>query len=208
MLTDNFFNQDAQELAKALLGKVLCVKYQDEWLKAIIIETEAYYLTDKASHSGLGFTPKRRALFMPAGTIYMYYSRGRDSLNFSAQGEGNAVLIKSGFPFDNSKTALELMQQLTPNKPIEKMCAGQTLLCQSLNLKVKDWDQKNFDSQFFYVTDVGYRPEKIIQTTRLGIAPHRDADLPYRFIDHAYAKNCTSNPLRKRVIENGGVEII
>jgi DNA-3-methyladenine glycosylase len=38
-------------------------------------------------------------LFLDGGHIYMYYARGGDSLNFSAQGPGNAVLIKSAYPW-------------------------------------------------------------------------------------------------------------
>ena len=97
-----FFNRDAVCVAKELLGKVIYSKYNDLWLTAQIIETEAYYLNDKASHASLGFTEKRKALFMPTGTIYMYFSRGSDSLNISYHGEGNAVLIKSGYPIKNS----------------------------------------------------------------------------------------------------------
>ena len=68
-------------------------------LAAQIIETEAYEITDKGSHAYLGRTPSREALFAPSGTIYMYYARGGDSLNFSARGDGNAVLIKSAYPY-------------------------------------------------------------------------------------------------------------
>ena len=83
-------------------GKIIYSKYNDLWLTAQILETEAYYLNDKASHASLGFTEKRKALFMPPGTIYMYFSRGSDSLNISCHGEGNAVLIKSEYPIKNS----------------------------------------------------------------------------------------------------------
>jgi DNA-3-methyladenine glycosylase len=31
----------------------------------------------------------------------MYYARGGDSLNFSAHGPGNAVLIKSAYPWQD-----------------------------------------------------------------------------------------------------------
>lgn len=211
-LSSEFFNQDAINLAQALLGKVLRVKHQDIWVCAQIIETEAYYLEDKGSHASLGFTPKRKALFMPAGTIYMYYARGGDSLNISAHGPGNAVLIKSGYPYlENGvgKKMLVVMQQLNPQKtshvarPIHKLCAGQTLLCKSLGLKVKDWDQKNFDLNRFYVSDASYVPNQIIQTTRLGIPIGRDEHLPYRFIDYDYARYCTSNPLTKREWRQG-----
>lgn len=88
ILDSYFFDRDAQLVAQALLGKVLRHRVQGQWLEAQIIETEAYYLHDKGSHASLGFTQKRAALFMPAGTIYMYYARGGDSLNISCHGAG------------------------------------------------------------------------------------------------------------------------
>lgn len=97
-LPDSFFDRDAQTLARDLLGKVIRHRQGNLWLAARIIETEAYYLTDKGSHASLGYTEKRKALFLDGGHIYMYYARGGDSLNFSAHGPGNAVLIKSAYP--------------------------------------------------------------------------------------------------------------
>jgi DNA-3-methyladenine glycosylase len=203
ILKNSFFNRDAQEVARSLLGKVLRVAYNDLFLSAQIIETEAYYLDDKASHASLGFTAKRKALFMPAGTIYMYYARGGDSLNFSCRGEGNAVLIKAAYPYladENSEKMLTLMQTLNPPKngigvrPIHKLCAGQTLLCKSLNLKVKQWDQKELIPNQFFIEDVSYIPKKIIQTKRLGIPLGRDEHLLYRFIDADYLRYCTAKP--------------
>src|SRR3989339_1075442 len=200
MLSHSFFNQDAVQLAKKLLGKVLCARYQQIFLCAKIIETEAYYIHEKASHASLGYTEKRKALFMPAGTIYMYYSRGGDSLNVSAKGEGNAVLIKSAVPYEKAENFDQMilsMQRLNPKPdgsfrdPL-KLCSGQVLMCRSLGLTVKKWDQQQFNEDFF-ICNVNYRPKKIIQTTRLGIRPDRDAHLPYRFIDEKYLKYCTKH---------------
>ena len=87
-LHPDFFDQTAESLAIALLGTILRRRVQTSkgpvWLAARIIETEAYYRDERGSHSSLGYTEKRRAMFMPPGTIYMYYARGGDSLNFSA----------------------------------------------------------------------------------------------------------------------------
>ena len=94
-LPDSFFDRDAQTLARDLLGKVIRHRVGKIWLSARIIETEAYYVAEKGSHASLGYTEKRKALFLDGGHIYMYYARGGDSLNFSAHGPGNAVLIKS-----------------------------------------------------------------------------------------------------------------
>ena len=38
-----FFNRDAQEVTKDLLGKVLAHKVDEIWVSARIIETEVYY---------------------------------------------------------------------------------------------------------------------------------------------------------------------
>ena len=204
MLSADFFARDACIVAKRLLGKVICVKHGDIWLQAQIIETEAYYLHEKGSHASLGFTEKRKPLFMQAGTIYMYYARGGDSLNVSTKGEGNAVLIKSCVPYGDGKKMLQIMQQLNPRKnssmPREKMklCAGQTLLCRSLGLKVPEWNGRQFDAQRFYFSDRQYTANKIVQTKRLGIPTGRDEHLFYRYIDFAYAQYCTHNPLLKR----------
>lgn len=206
MLTTNFFSRDACVVAQSLIGKIIRRKYKDLWLSVRIIETEAYYLTDKASHSSLGYTEKRKAMFMPPGTIYMYYARGHDSLNISCGNKGDAVLIKAAIPFINALSPqknIKIMQQLNPAKDgsqrsVEKLCAGQTLLCKSLNIKVKDWDQQQFDENTFYIEDVNQSPTKMIQTTRLGIHHQRDAHLMYRYIDFDFAKYVTSNPLTKR----------
>lgn len=211
LLTSCFFARDAVKLAQALLGKVLRVRHGEIWLSAMIIETEAYYKAEKGSHASLGYTEKRKALFMFPGTIYMYHARGGDSLNISAQGEGNAVLIKSGVPYteDTSEEMLVTMQRLNPHKnrqqlrSPQRLCSGQTLLCKALGLKVKEWDQKNFDPERFYIDDVSYHPHKIIQTTRLGIPKGRDEHLLYRFIDYDFALYCTDNPLRKNSWQEG-----
>jgi len=218
-LPDSFFDRDAQVLAQALLGKVIRHYVDGLWLAARIIETEAYYFAEKGSHASLGYTEKRRALFLDGGHIYMYYARGGDSLNFSAHGPGNAVLIKSAFPYTDANSgaaSLAQMQRNNPSshpskkpssnaeqpRPLEKLCNGQTLLCRALGLKVPTWDAQRFDPQRLFVEDVGYRPEQIIQTTRLGIPLGRDEHLLYRFVDASYARHCTRNPLRRGQVEN------
>lgn len=204
-LNHKFYNRDALVVAHDLIGKIICHYHEGQWLQAQIIETEAYKLEDKASHASLGFTEKRKALFMPAGTIYMYYARGGDSLNISTEGDGNAVLIKSAIPYITDQTPsamLETMQRLNPRpngafREPKKLCSGQTLLCRALNLKVPEWDQQTFDPKRFYIGDCGYLPQKIIRTTRLGIPTGRDEHLPYRFVEVEHAASATHNPLRK-----------
>ena len=160
IIPESFFDRDPSAVAIDLLSCVIRFQYENAFLSARIIETEAYYMNDKASHASLGYTDKRRALFMPPGTIYMYYARGGDSLNISCKGDGSAVLIKSGIVYQDDMShpyMIEVMQKNNPVKgsgrmrDVTKLCSGQTLLCKSLGIKVKDWDQKKFIFPQFYL---------------------------------------------------------
>ncbi|MFZ5425130.1 MAG: DNA-3-methyladenine glycosylase [Patescibacteria group bacterium] len=202
-IQNNFFSRKTETVAKELIGKVIFSKYKNIWLKAQIIETEAYMKTEKGSHASLGFTEKKKALFMPPGTIYMYYARGKDSFNISTDSPGDAVLIKSGVPYlgdkEKDKKMLQIMKKLNPINSKEretmKLCSGQTLIAKSLNIKLADWNQKNFDENKLFIADIGYKPKKTIQTQRLGIPKGRDEHLPLRYIDEMYVKYCTKKPI-------------
>ena len=207
MLDNSFFDRNARVVARELVGKIIRSKYHDHRLAARIIETEAYFKKEKGSHASLGLTKKRKALFMPPGTIYMYYARGGDSLNISSNGSGNAVLIKAAIPYTDSKTSpdmLAVMQKLNPmagsglKRKVEWLCSGQTLLCTSLNIKVSEWGNKNFHHELLFIEDVGITPVKLVKARRMGIPQGRDEDLLYRFVDFENANYATSNPLSKR----------
>ena len=202
ILSKPFFAQHASRVAIQLLGKVIYHKVDGDWLSAQIIETESYFIHEKGSHASLGKTKSRKALFMQPGTIYMYYARGGDSFNISCLGAGNAVLIKSAIPFINDLTPnmIEILHRNNPRRNGERresmyLCSGQTLVCKSLGITVAEWDKKEFDPNKFYIADNQYTPREIIQTTRLGIPPEH---LMQRFIDLAYVKYCTKNPLSLR----------
>lgn len=205
-LPNHFFNRDASQVAISLLGKLIYSKDKGNWLSAQIIETESYYIHEKGSHASLGKTKSREALFMPPGTIYMYYARGCDSLNISCKGKGNAVLIKSAIPFINDLTPnmVEILHKNNPRWNGERrknmyLCSGQTLVCKSLGITVTEWNKKVFDPNKLYIADNQYTPKEIIQTTRLGIPPGRDEHLMQRFIDLNFVKYCTKNPLSLRI---------
>lgn len=200
MLQNTFFNRDPCLVARELLGKIILRKIDNIWLAVRIIETEAYYLEDKASHASLGLTPSRAALFMPAGTIYMYHARGQPSLNVSCRGDGNAVLIKSAYPYFNSPQEAEVgLAKMRanfgdPGRSTERLANGQTILCRALYLTVEEWGKKQFCAESFFIEDKNLVVKEIIQTTRLGIPQGRDEHLPYRFIDEGYIKFCTKKP--------------
>ena len=203
-LEPGFFERDAQVIACDLLGTIISHRSGGGWLHARIIETEAYYRSEKASHASLGFTEKRRSLFMPPGTIYMYYARGGDSFNISCRGAGNAVLVKSGIPWAPSlaerAVPMERMQALNPlpsgaRRPAHRLCAGQTLLCRSLGLRVPDWDGLLLPQPDLRIWNFPEIAGNVVRTRRLGIPPGRDEHLPYRFVLASQTASSTRNPI-------------
>ena len=208
-LPEHFFQQDARQLAVALLGKVIRRRLNGQWLAARIIETEAYLLEERGSHASLGYTEARRALFMAPGTIYMYYARGGDSMNCSSLGAGCGVLLKSGHPVVDALSpaaSLARMQALNPSasggiRAPERLCAGQTLLCRSLQIRVPDWNAQRFTADQLLLEDDGYQPDQVLRAPRLGIPSGRDEHLFYRWVDAAYSRHCTRNPARRGQVE-------
>jgi len=209
MLPANFFDRPSPVVAKNLVGKVLRRRHGPLWLAAAIVETEAYG-ADKGSHSFLGRTPSREPMWAPAGTIYMYFSRGGDSLNVSVRGEGCAVLIKGGRPWVDDRSgpdALATMHALSPGRrgprPDRKLLAGQSLLARALGLRVPEWTGKPFDPTSFFIEDTGYRPASILRCRRLGIPEGRDEHLMLRYVDEAHVRSASQNPLAKRTWTEG-----
>lgn len=202
-MDDAFFDQPAIALAPALLGCRLRRRVGDAVVEVAIVEAEAYLRTERASHSSLGRTPSREAMFQPAGTLYLYHSQGGPSLNLSARGEGDAVLIKAAVPV----AGLETLHRLNPRRdgqrrPDHRLCSGQGLLCRALDLRIREWNGRRFVPGEFELL-AGPRPQRIVQTRRLGIPAGRDEHLPYRFVHAEQARSATKNPLTMRSWSEG-----
>jgi DNA-3-methyladenine glycosylase len=97
-LKRNFFNRDTLVVAQELLGKILVRRIGSKFIKAGIVETEAYCGTkDLACHASKGLTERTKVMFGPAGFSYVYMIYGMyHCLNIVTKEEGNpsAVLIR------------------------------------------------------------------------------------------------------------------
>lgn len=198
MLPTSFWDRPPDVVAEDLVGRVLRRRHGQLWLAAAIVEVEAYGVGDRASHSWLGRTPSRESMWAAPGTIYMYFSRGGDSLNVSVRGDGAAVLVKAARPWLDERSgddSLAAMHRLNPGprgpRPDHRLLAGQTLLARALDLRVREWDGRAFDRDAFLVEDAGYRPEAVVRAPRLGIPPGRDEHLARRFVDAAHLRSAT-----------------
>ena len=93
-LTQSFFQRPAEDVARALIGKILVRRLPGKLLRARLIETEAYLGPDDlASHASKGRTRRTEVLFGPPGRAYVYLIYGlHEMLNVVAgdagQGQG------------------------------------------------------------------------------------------------------------------------
>jgi len=136
----NFFKQDAETLAKNLIGKWIETNIDGKKVKAQIKETEAYLGTiDSACHSYKGKRTKRtETMYMNAGTIYIYLCYGMHYLLNFVCAENDlpeAVLIRALVEADGPAKATKFLN-------INNKLNGETIIN---NSKLSIWDdEKNY----------------------------------------------------------------
>ncbi|MFW2828927.1 DNA-3-methyladenine glycosylase [Sphingomonas sp. ID0503] len=175
-LPSDFFAQDVETVARALIGCTLLV----DGIGGVIVETEAYDHTDPASHSYRGETPRNRSMFGPAGHAYVYRSYGIHwCLNFVCGEPGSAVLIRAIEP----QAGLEFMRERRGGIADRLLCAGPGRLCQALGVTIAH-DGLPLDRPPFVLT-AGTSAE-IVTGRRIGISTGVDLVRRYALAGSPY----------------------
>ncbi len=168
-LGKEFFAQNTVLVARELVGKVLEVN----GMQGRIVETEAY-CRDGASHARVR-TERSSLMFDTHGSVYVYKIYGMyHCMNITTDYENaGAVLIRAVEPLTNI-TVMKIRRQ---SEIVQNLCSGPGKLCESFAVDDKfngvslGGDVKVYDD--------GYIPQKLVQTTRIGIS--QDVELPWRF---------------------------
>ncbi len=166
---------DAPDVARQLIGCELLVNDEAGERGGIIIETEAYTKDDPASHSFKGRTARNQAMFMPAGTIYIYKIYGiHYCLNIvCGQLDGQAVLIRALKP----TKGIGYMKQHRQLNNEKLLCNGPAKLVQALGINPA-LDKIHLDDSFIKIIPATDRQQ--IQTSpRIGIT--KGTDVLWRF---------------------------
>ena len=180
VLKTDFYQRDAREVAKDLLGCVIEREIDGITLSGKIVETEAYLQDDPACHAYKGLTPRTKAMFEDGGISYVYLIYGMYYC-FNAvtgkKGTGEAVLIRALEPLHG----LDKMAELRKTDKVKNFCSGPGKLCLALNIG-KEENLKCLESGPVKVLE-GKPEDAIHTTTRIGISLGQE--LPYRY----YIKN-------------------
>jgi DNA-3-methyladenine glycosylase len=164
-----FFSRPSPEVARDLIGAQFLV----DGVGGVIVETEAYDSSEPASHTYGGPTPRNRAMFGPAASVYIYRSYGLHwCLNFVCL-PASAVLIRALEP----RAGIDTMQRRRGLVDVKRLCSGPGRLTQALAIDIA-LDGLSLEAPPFQLT-VGDAPTAISVGTRIGIT--RAAELPWRF---------------------------
>src|SRR4030042_3829740 len=98
----SFFMQDAEIVAKKMLGNVLVRKINGGEKRARIVETEAYYDEKDPASRACQDGDLRKTMLMDAGTILVYGVHNNWLFNFvnNKKGKAEAVLIRALEPLN------------------------------------------------------------------------------------------------------------
>jgi DNA-3-methyladenine glycosylase len=178
VLLSGFYSKDTAKVARELLGKILVRKLGTKTLKAIIVETEAYYgKDDPASRAYHGKKKFNKVMWENPGRIFIYNVHQYWMLNIIAHQEGKVggVLIRALEPVDG----IETMKKNRPEKQLTNLTSGPGKLTLALLIdkSLNGIDTTSVNSPI-YVLENKKRFE-IISSHRIGVT--RDLEEKLRF---------------------------
>lgn len=171
----DFFDRSVHVVARELVGCELAVGEA----AGVIVETEAYDVTDPACHAYIGRTARNEVLFGPPGYAYVYLSYGIHSLlNAVAEPEGSAaaVLIRALEP----SRGIDLMRERRGLDDLEGLCSGPGKLTEALGVGLSLNGADLGEPPFEISPPSGeWKEVEVITGPRIGIT--KAAELPWRY---------------------------
>ena len=191
MIAADFYTRDnVVDVARELLGKVLCSQVDGRLTKAIITETEAYAgINDRASHAyGGRRTQRTEPMFSDGGIAYVYLCYGIHHLFNVVTGKRNdplAVLVRAGSPLVGIDEMLARRSKVSVDKTL---LAGPGSLARALGIQTTLsgssllGDQIGGDNVWIEDHGVFISNDAVMTAPRVGVDyAGDDAARPYRF---------------------------
>lgn len=182
-LPRSFYARDSRELAPMLLNKLLVARTDDGLrLSARLVEVEAYCGSDDAgSHAFRGMTPRTEVMFGPPGRLYVYFTYGMHwcaNVVATKDGDAAAVLLRAAAPVDG----IDVMRARRVKARRDRdLLAGPARLCQAFGLTGSDNGADLVRGPVRIYDDGIAPPAGPGISTRIGLAPGRGDEHPWRF---------------------------
>ncbi len=180
-----YLREDVVQLARELLGKVLCTRINGLYTSGMITETEAYAgITDKASHAyGNRRTSRTEVMFRKGGIAYVYLIYGIHSLfNVVTAPEGipHAILLRAIEPLEG----IDIMCERRGREPGKGFADGPGKLSLAMGIHFSHSGLSLLGEQIWIEDRNIPIPEKnILAGPRIGVDyAGEDALRPYRFL--------------------------
>ena len=179
-----YLNSNVVDVARQLLGKVLCTRFDGVVTRGKIVETEAYCgNNDKACHANnQKMTKRNKVMFSAGGCAYVYLCYGIHHLFnvvTNEEGQADAVLIRAIEPIEGTET---MMTRRKLNKKGKRISGGPAMLTQALGINTfHNGTVLNGDS--IWIEDaMPVDEDYIVFATRIGVEyAEGDALQPWRF---------------------------
>lgn len=192
-------SKNVVQIAKQLLGKVLCTNIDGSICKAVITETEAYEAPlDKASHAyGLRRTKRTEVMYQQGGVSYVYLCYGIHKIMNVVTGPKelpHAILLRAAEPIYNWE---KMQERVTTKKAVSQLCSGPGNLCKALGINLAH-NVVTLNGNLIWIEEGNEMKEgqEIISSPRVGIKYAEEcAHWNYRF----RIKNHPSNSKPQKV---------
>lgn len=175
VLSRVFFARQADQVARDLVGMILCRRDAD--VAARIVEVEAYTHDDPASHAYAGRTARNAPMWGPPGHAYVYRSYGMHwcfNVSTGTDGVGQGCLIRAAQP-------LRGHAWMRARRPIERdvdLLRGPAKLCQAFGIVGSMSGSDLCSDGVLHFRDDGVRPDVAVGP-RVGVT--QAADWPRRY---------------------------
>lgn len=184
-LSIDWYQQDnVVEVARQMLGKILCTNINGQLTTGRIVETEAYSgRNDKACHAnGHKKTKRNEIMFSAGGHAYIYLCYGIHHLFnvvTNVEGMADAVLIRAVEPMVGINVML--CRRGMP-KVDRRLTAGPGTLSDAFGIKTHHYGTR-LDGDMIWIEEAAVAENhQIVETTRIGVGyGGEDALKPWRF---------------------------
>lgn len=176
-LPQEFYLQDAAQVAEQILGKTLVHETKSGRLSGTIVEAEAYLSRDDPGcHAARGKTKRNAFMFAQGGVAYVYFIYGMYycfNVVTGQEGRGEAVLIRAAAPLEG----VSLMAQNRGRQDPLNLLSGPGKLCQAFQIDLTLNGQSLQERPLFMAE--GEKPPRVTVTTRIGLNLGKEKLLRY-----------------------------